>query len=324
MNKKKSDADKAGSNSKVARYVKRKRVIDNPKYDSRTKSSPYFVHSPYLVGKMPPYTLRRGGYKNAPTICLINGSFLWRKWKLEFSDELAREGVVDGRGVMSMAYGTKKGKDGTIRGYSFRNRRWWYETGKEWHKEEKKRRRELRNTSPDKPSTPLRPEEVVQLRWTAPLSPKTRQYDFVWRGITFIWKGTATVMDTKLVGQILGYNHLKLVALVPITGNADTKKTFELCLSKYTCLMAHRKAGRLEVFNDVVERFLERYVLGECDAGSSNQSDGGTDTFHKMRQRFNDVLVASATCMIIAEGQKRDVLKEIILLILEVATQGNW
>lgn len=48
------------------------------------RNATYFLHSPCLWFRDPPQTLRFGGDKNAPVVCLIEGSFFWRTWRLGF------------------------------------------------------------------------------------------------------------------------------------------------------------------------------------------------------------------------------------------------
>lgn len=55
---------------------------DDNKTDPRKAT--YYLHSPLLRFHQPPQTLRYGGDKNAPVVCLIEGSFFWRTWRLGF------------------------------------------------------------------------------------------------------------------------------------------------------------------------------------------------------------------------------------------------
>lgn len=55
---------------------------DDNKTDPRQAA--YYLHSPCIWFHEPPQTLRFGADKNAPVICLIEGSFFWRTWKLDF------------------------------------------------------------------------------------------------------------------------------------------------------------------------------------------------------------------------------------------------
>lgn len=55
---------------------------DDNKTDPRRAA--YYLHSPFLWFHEPPQTLRFGADKNAPVVCLIEGSFFWRTWRLDF------------------------------------------------------------------------------------------------------------------------------------------------------------------------------------------------------------------------------------------------
>lgn len=82
----------------------------------------YFVHHPYLSFHSPPRTFRRGGTKNSPVLALINNSWFWRKWKLQFRGLLADDRVVDPRGVISLPCDSGKTHvdDNAIEGYEVR------------------------------------------------------------------------------------------------------------------------------------------------------------------------------------------------------------
>lgn len=45
--------------SKLATKMKRAKAYDDPRYDPRTESSPYFIHLPTLAFHLPPCTLRQ-------------------------------------------------------------------------------------------------------------------------------------------------------------------------------------------------------------------------------------------------------------------------
>lgn len=57
-------------------------------------------------------------------------------------------------------------------------------------------------------------ETSLVMKWSGWL---TREYDFKWRGVEFVWKGTSTVRDEKMIiGPLSRFNHLKLVAKIPL------------------------------------------------------------------------------------------------------------
>ncbi|KAI9853950.1 MAG: hypothetical protein M1824_000780 [Vezdaea acicularis] len=260
---------KSTSVVKGHRCVTRARTIDRPKFDKRMETSPYYVQQPSLGSYYPPLVLRRGGSWTAPPACLIHHSMFWASYKIELGDVLAQDGVIDGRGVVGRMHGTKNGKDGTLRGYEFKKKRSRGDTGKKWHQAEKERRLALKAEGksfwPEKEEArPLRPEEVVTLRWSLGRGINVRKYHFRWGGVDFYWKGTATVRDDKTMGVLAGYSHLKLVAVIPQdpghTEGTKKRKTAEIRLASYTSLVAHRKAGRLEVFDEVVNQFIADHI----------------------------------------------------------------
>ncbi|KAL2069068.1 hypothetical protein VTL71DRAFT_15406 [Oculimacula yallundae] len=314
----------AENQKKSAKKISKSKALDNPRCDPRTETSPYFLHLPTLHGKSPPYTLRHGGTKTAPVACLLHCSGWWKTWKLEFSDALALPGVVDGRGVVNIKYGTKKGTDGTFQGYKVRSKRYLGESGKAWHKLQATQEEKV-----DDLQEKLRPEEVVYLKWTSPFSSRTREYGFKWRGFEFAWKGTKTFKSSKKLWRpFLRYNNLKLVVFMP---GQDGDETKELILARYASVAADRKSGRLEVYQHAMDYFLSEAAatLQQPEPTTSVMSDGinqqekshnaqnfGSESSARAAQRLADVVMGTAMSMIIAEFTKRQVLVGVILAIL--------
>ncbi|KAE8448756.1 hypothetical protein EG329_008972 [Mollisiaceae sp. DMI_Dod_QoI] len=303
--------------SSIPTKAKRGKYLDRRAYDPRTETSPYYVHLPTLYGHCPPYTLRHGGKKSAPPACLMHPFLFWRKWTMQFGDVLAEDGVIDGRGVVNMKYGTKKGEDGTLKGYTTRAKRFMGESGKQWHRMQKT----LQQDNTEKVSK-VKPDEVVQLSWVSPFTTHTREYHFTWRNFVFKWKGTKNVRRAENIFQpFMRYNHLKLVVVIP--GKDTGTRDEELLLAQYTSVPASRKAGRLELYQDAIDSFLSEHIhdtfqlrentLDEKKAPTPIQTSTSDS---KADQRLRDVLVASAVCMVISEYQKRQVIIQLILLAL--------
>jgi len=240
---------------------------------------------------------------------------------------MKQEGVIDGRGVVNARFGTKKGANGTLRGYEVRKRRWWGESGKEWFEENKQLKKA--DTSVEEK---VKPEEVVELRWVAPLS-RAREYRFHWRGFNFAWKGTGKVHSrAKIWRPFLMFHHLKLVVTIAgkaVEGGKQTESS-ELILAMYTSAVSKRKAGRLEVFQEVLEEFLSENVIPTFKAlhiaGHSMEKAlvdqrSNIDELKKTQQRLKDVVVATAMCMVIGEFEKRQTIISIILAATDAA--GN-
>ncbi|KAF4629648.1 hypothetical protein G7Y89_g8497 [Cudoniella acicularis] len=137
----------------------RAKAYDKPGKDPRTETAPYFLHSPKLYFRSPPYTLRKGGNKRAEVVGLLKPNFGWMKWEVQFGDVLKQEGVVDGRGVVNWRYGTKNGEYGTLKGYPEREKRYLGESGKAWFNLQK----EIGDTIPEADEK-AKPEETVRLR----------------------------------------------------------------------------------------------------------------------------------------------------------------
>lgn len=211
----------------------------------------YFVHKPCISFHHPPRTLRRGVTKNSPTLALINNSWFWRRWKLKFGELLADDRVVDGRGVISLPYGSgKTNADEVINGYKIRSWRLWGESGKQYHHDinAKRKRQDKESPSSDADHVPephthsAQPsilakdiiDEVVHFSWKSPFTNHVRDYHFQYCNADFYWKGTGTVQDGRTCGCCLRFNHLKLVIRVPSTydtsNDGATKDEDEKCI----------------------------------------------------------------------------------------------
>lgn len=325
----------ARQTSTLSTKIARAKAYDKPVTDPRTETSPYFLHQPTLYGHCPPYTLRHGGNKRAPVAALLHNSCGWRCWHIEFGECLKEEGVIDGRGVVNARFGTEKGRDGTLRGYEVRKRRWWGESGKEWFKEHKKLMESSASVEEKVEAEEMekvKPEEVVKLRWVAPLS-RAREYQFDWRGFKFAWKGTGQVHSRmKIWRPFMMFHHLKLVVIVPgkaMDGGKQTESS-ELVLAMYTSAVSKRKAGRLEVFQEAIEAFLSNNVLPNSKALHITEhltekppmdQHPNLAEVTKTQQRLDDVVMATALSMVIGEFEKRQTIISIILAAADGA--GN-
>jgi len=153
-------------------------------------------------------------------------------------------------------------------------------------------------------------KHVTELVWVRPFSKKCREYKFTFGEMELLWKGTGTVSATGRWKSWARYNHLKLVARMPLVSQSPHLSSVgsfrEVCLAKYTSSMKTNKSGALEVFDDAVERLwqehFKRKTEGKFDYGPSTAK----------QSRFWDVIIATAMCMIIGEWQKRETVREII------------
>jgi hypothetical protein len=276
---------------------------------------------------------------------LIHEACLWRTYRLQLGPSLAEKGVLDPRGVVSWRHngGDKKAlkTDGAkLKGYKVRTWRLWGETGKAYVRGVKETRLcSDEANDPDvlkKDDTPARADEVVYLRWTSPFSRHTRCYHFHYRGVDFYWKGTGTVRESRMCGSFMRFNHLKLVARLPMAhanekGKEDDK--VEICLAKFTSSVAKMKSGVLDVFDAAILRLVEEHVPGILDLNSPGNDERGIEVLvedhagEKMlrlkKSSLYQVIVATAMCMISSEKEKRHKLLELLLQAAEGGGGGG-
>jgi hypothetical protein len=332
---------------KAARLLKNPKDFDVFK-DAMPKAAEdntLFVHKPYLSFHHPPRTLRRGPYKHSPVICLINNSWFWRKWILQFGERLAEDGVVDPRGVLSEKHGAERKDENGLRtkGYKIRSWRLWGESGKMYHRETNEQRKAgwlATNTSDEIPGKPL-VEEVVYFSWHSPFTHKTRLYRFNYDGLEFYWKGTGTVKESRTCGWWLRFHHVKLCVRIPVFATANTSENGglirrtttwgsiltrfgskdpgfrEVCLAKYTSSIGRKKAGILQIYDDALHRLLIDGVIPLDIQKKRALEDAGVVGVKKLR--LYEVIIATAMCMVIGEWQKR----ETVWAILAAAAEGG-
>ncbi|KAH7396704.1 hypothetical protein DE146DRAFT_47084 [Phaeosphaeria sp. MPI-PUGE-AT-0046c] len=307
----------------------------------------FFLHQPYLAFHMPPQVLYTGSSKHGtrPTV-LIHQSCFWRKYKLQLGPFLAAPGVLDPRGVVSWRHNggdksVRKRDDHALQGYRVRTWRLWGETGKAYVKKVKTIRQTGDGVDPDvvvvKDTKPVRADEVVYLSWTSPFSKHTRRYHFRYRDVDFYWKGTGTVRESRACGWFLRFSHLKLVARVPCIGSGDDEKKkegggdewVEVCVGKFTSSVAKEKSGTLELFDSALLRLVEDNMPSVLEQACAKDCEQGIEVLQlsnkdKMlglkRSTLYQVIVATATCMIASEKEKRHT---IIDLIIAAAEQGG-
>jgi hypothetical protein len=156
-----------------------------------------------------------------------------------------------------------------------------------------------------------RDKDVTELVWARLFSTKFREYKFTFGDIEFLWKGTGTVSATGKLKSWARYNHLKLVARIPLTSQSPDLR--EVCLAKFTSTLQIDKAGVLEVFDDAVDRLWREHLKGEKGKTEGN-FDYGPDTVKE--SRFWDVLMSTALFMIMGEWQKREVTRQVLVGII--------
>ncbi|KAH8654558.1 hypothetical protein BGZ60DRAFT_386155 [Tricladium varicosporioides] len=312
----------------------RAKAFDKPGKDPRVENCPYFLQLPTLYGHDPPYALKRGG-KKGEVAGLMKPHFAWKSWEIQLGEILKQEGIVDGRGVVNWRYGTKNGEDGTLKGYTERKRRYWGESGKKWFKLQK----EIGHTIPEV-AEKARPDETVKLRWVHPIT-RAREYRYTWRGYEFVWKGTGQVASKRRFWRHFHrYQHLKLVVVLPREekGGVKLSEGNEVLLAIYTSAVSKRKAGRLEVFWDVVEEFLNDHMGDLCRSDNSATISQAQATDVKAekstpeqklnpeeetRERLKDIVMATALCMVIGEFGKRQALLSLFLLMIDIASNAG-
>jgi len=274
----------------------------------------FFQHVPYLAFHDPPKVLYAGEDKHAPPVVLMNGSAFWRRYKLQYGDSLAAD-VLDPRGVVAWKHngGSKKElkADGMmLKGYKVRTWRLWGESGKAYVHQVKASR--IGGTSPDPDAQPMKDEHVAQvegvvyLNWDRPLSLHTRQYHFRYGDVDFYWKGTSTIKKPSVFGMFVRYNHLKLIAKIPIKEEPDPTLLQEVCLGKYASSVSGKKCGRLELYDSVILR-LSKDCLRHIDAPQHNER---IEVLSLKETWLYRIIVATAVCMIDAEKEKRRAVGE--------------
>ena len=306
----------------------------------------FFVHKPYVSFHHTPRTLRRGPTKESPAVCLVQNSWFWRRWGLQFGEKLRH--AVDPRGVIPEEYASDSignsriGDSQTtkLKGYKVRSWRLWGESGKDYHRKVNADRKAGTSSDEARLFKPLKQplvDEEVHFWWHSPFTHKTRHYNFTYAGLEFYWKGTGTVKESRTCGFWLRFHHVKLCVRVPIVatfdsanGNAPVKRTVtrgsflsrfssknagfrEVCLAKYTSSLAATKAGTLDIYDDVLHRLMVEGVIPVADEGTRRELEEAGPVGVK-GFRLYEVIVATAMCMVIAEWQKRMLLLVLIEL----------
>lgn len=318
---------------KKKRKAKDAEVESNGDNGSTSTSDPsareYFLHFPTVAFRTPPRTIRVGNSKDSPTFCIMHNSFLWRRWRIQIGKQLAEPGVIDGRGCVHLDHDYKQGltdgerkglkrRDTDLQGLPLRTWRMRGESGKEYHRAENERRRAVERSAQKlaaKRKSPAVADEVVYLRWQSPFSNHTRRYSFKFRGIDFYWKGTGTVKESHFFGAFVRFNHLKLVARIPLEGDQSkrdnkSQQYAEICLAKFTCSVKANKAGILEVYDAAVERFAAEHLGSAKETASEDEHSSDQKVESDM---LYHLVISTAMCMVIGERQKRETIKHIIL-----------
>jgi hypothetical protein len=166
-----------------------------------------------------------------------------------------------------------------------------------------------------KSGEPAMANEVVYLRWKNPLSRHTRCYHFHYAGIDFFWKGTGSVQESRTCGFMLRFNHLKLVAKLPVTDKKEEMQV-EVCLGTYTSSVAARKSGILEFFDAVILRLIDEFapsMLARPEEECEEKEQDVVRISRMKRSTLYQVFVATAMCMIKSEKEKRHTLLDLII-----------
>ncbi|KAB8238571.1 uncharacterized protein BDW43DRAFT_119688 [Aspergillus alliaceus] len=266
----------------------------------------YIIHTPYVSFHQPPQTLRRGGSKTAPPICLIHNYGLWRRWKVQFGDRIAD--AIDPRGVVGWGCRTNPDNsvedDCALKGYRVRSWRLWAESGKRYHKEVNAKRKEGVYSEDDLfPHQPVQADEAISLNWTRPFSRRTRWYQFQYGGVELCWKGTRSLPEgRKWARRLMPIHHLKLTAKSPGDGGS------EVVLAQFFCSFDWSEYGDLVILDEEVSRVFQCDVLSD-DVGLYEKKGGVLDRIH-------EVIIATSWCMVLGEFRKR---KATIELLIEIA-----
>ncbi|KAF7125517.1 hypothetical protein CNMCM5793_001756 [Aspergillus hiratsukae] len=299
---------------------RRKFLKENP--EVATDPNGFFVHKPYISFHRPPRTLRRGSSKQGTPICLIHNSVFWKRWNLQFGEDMVT--AIDPRGAVS--WNRRSNSDNRIddvddlalKGYKVRTWRLLGETGKQYHRDvNAKRKTESKavghcddEVDPDVGHRPARADEAIALCWVAPLSTHTRCYHWTYAGVDLVWKGTRNLLaeaELKWSKRVMPWHHLKLTARVPpSSGDGHTDKgQGEALLAQYCSSIAKEKYGVLVIYKEEVSRVF------------------GGDDYDSSLIKAHDFIMATAVCMIIGEKQKRDLVYAIFKAIRKAADEGG-
>lgn len=295
----------------------------------------FFLHQPYLSFHVPPRVLYTGSDKHTarPAMLIHEGCF-WKEYKLQLLP--STPGILDPRGVVPWRHngGDKKAvkhDDHKLKGYKVRTWRLWGETGKEHVHTVKAIRTTGEGRDPDviartngKSGEAATADDVVYLRWKNPLSCHTRCYHFEYAGIDFFWKGTGTVKESRTCGVLLRFNHLKLVARLPVA-EENKEEQGEVCLGVYTSSVASRKSGTLELFDTAILRLIDEYapeVLARSEEGAEEEEEESAGILRIKRSRLYQMFVATGMCMIKSEKEKRHTLLDLLVNVAEGGAGG--
>jgi hypothetical protein len=298
----------------------------------------FFVHKPYVSFHHPPRTLRRGLTKDAPVVGLVHNSSFWRRWRVQFGEQL--KDVIDPRGVVPEEYEDAKSR---TKGYKVRSWRLWGESGKAYHAQVNADRKAGIGKPPVKPLNGPLIDEEVNFKWHSPFGRKPRHYQFTYAGAEFYWKGTGTVKEHRTCGWFMRYHHVKLCVRVPIdviSSSTDSsgpiKRTVsrgfsrfgsksqafrEVCLGKYTSSIFTKKAGVLHLYDDVIHRLLMDGVIALDPEQKKTLEVAGAIGVKKLR--LYEIIVTTAMCMVIGEQQKRELIIALIALGGEGGSAGG-
>ncbi|KAH8725131.1 hypothetical protein GQ44DRAFT_239224 [Phaeosphaeriaceae sp. PMI808] len=314
------------SSKKSARKAQKARKSTGlpPTDDGDPDPNAFFLHKPYLAFHAPPYVLYTGSSSqhNGTPVILIHAGCWWRTYTLQLGRDFAREGVLDARGVVCFAH---DGGGAGLKGYRVRRWRLWGESGKEYVRGVNRRRREegggecgddvVGGKGVEKACV----DQTVQLKWSRPFSRAAREYRFEFGGLRFCWKGTGTVRESRTCGFFLRYNHLKLVVRLPDEVGP------EICVAKFTSSVAEKKSGTLVVFDGALLGVAREYLpealeLDEVKENEMEEIKRGVDEkiARLKKSSLYQVIVATATCMIMSEKEKR----HLIFSILGLAAEG--
>lgn len=307
---------------------RRKFLKEDP--EVATDPNGFFVHKPYISFHRPPRTLRRGSSKQGTPICLINNSLFWKRWKFQFGEDMIT--AIDPRGAVSWNRRSNldnridDGDDLALKGYKVRTWRLWRETGKQYHRDVNAKRKKKSKAvghcddelDPDVGHRPTRADEAIALCWIAPLSTRTRCYQWKYAGVNLFWKGTRNLpAELKWSKRVMPWHHLKLTARVPPSpGDGQTDKgQGEAVLAQYysSITKGKEKYGVLVIYKEEVRRVF----------GPHTPKAHVGDDYDSSLIKAHDAIMATAVCMIIGEKQKRDVVYAILKAIRKAADEGG-
>ena len=237
--------------------------------EEKEEEEGYFWHQPFGLKKRKlkkVRTFRRGvSKKNSTVLAEVPDVMFWKRWDIMWRDE----------------------EDENARKLQHAATSWFIpaEQNDSNNDSKEKTKRKKKKAAP-----PVDPSKMTRLIWVSPFSRQVRQHTFTHGPITFHWKGTSTLRGEGPFKAWCRYNHLKLVAEIPldspVAGSAPRSTTsstasagsqskgkaaspplplpthHELLLAHYASNATPTKPGTLTLHDDAIDVVWRAFIAG--------------------------------------------------------------